>query len=66
VSGPHPLRRSVYHEIRGNVVYPGATHAFVVPRDKPVDVLGHHIAYDEKLAKEAQERAEAFIASHLK
>jgi len=48
------------------VVYPGATHAFVVPRDKPVDVLGHHIAYDEKWAKEAQERAEAFIASHVK
>jgi dienelactone hydrolase len=48
------------------VVYPGATHAFNVPFDKPLDLLGHHMVYDEKAAQDAQERADAFLAAHMK
>ena len=48
------------------VVYPGITHAFAMPFPQPVDVLGHHLAYDEKAAQDAQQRADAFIAAHLK
>jgi dienelactone hydrolase len=48
------------------VVYPGATHGFTEPFDKPLDVDGHHLAHDEAATKDAQERAEAFIAAHLK
>ena len=48
------------------VVYPGATHGFTEPFDKPFDVDGHHLAHDEAATKDAQERAEAFIAAHLK
>lgn len=48
------------------VVYPGATHAFTMPMDQPIEYLGHHIAYDEKATKNAQARADAFIATHMK
>src|SRR5689334_4184639 len=33
------------------VVYPGATHVFNQPSEKPRDVLGHHFVYDEKRRK---------------
>jgi dienelactone hydrolase len=48
------------------VVYPGASHGFTEPFDKPLDFDGHHLAHDEAATKDAQERAEAFIAAHLK
>ncbi len=48
------------------VVLPGATHGFAMPMDKPIDYLGHHIAYDEKATKDAEARADAFIAAHMK
>ena len=48
------------------VVYPGATHAFTMPFDQPVEYLGHHMVYDEKATKDGEERAEAFIAAHIK
>jgi dienelactone hydrolase len=47
------------------VVYPGATHAFTMQMDNVV-YLGHHMTYDEKATKDAQERADAFMAAHLK
>jgi dienelactone hydrolase len=48
------------------VVYPGATHAFSMRFAKPFDFAGHHLAYDDASTKDAQERAEAFVAAHLK
>ena len=48
------------------VVFPGATHWFVVPMDQPVDYLGHHMIYDAKAAQDAQERADAFMDAHMK
>ncbi len=48
------------------VVYPGDTHAFTMPFDQPVDYLGHHMVYDEKGTKDAQNRADAFMAAHMK
>ena len=48
------------------VVYPGVTHGFTEPFEKPFDYQGHHLAHDEAATKDAQERAEAFIAAHLK
>jgi hypothetical protein len=33
---------------------------------KPIDYLGHHIEYNEKATLDAQERADAFLAAHLK
>jgi dienelactone hydrolase len=48
------------------VVYPGATHAFTMPFDQPVDYLGHHMVYDEKATKDAEGRADAFMAEHIK
>jgi dienelactone hydrolase len=47
------------------VIYPGATHAFTMPMDQPVEVDGHHIAYDERATKDAEARADAFIAAHM-
>jgi dienelactone hydrolase len=41
------------------VVYPGDTHAFNSPSDKPRDYLGHHLVYDEKATDDAQQRADA-------
>jgi hypothetical protein len=32
---------------------------------KPVDYLGHHIAYNEKATLEAQQRADAFMDAHM-
>jgi dienelactone hydrolase len=48
------------------VVYPGDTHAFTMNFGKPVDVLGHHIAYDEQATLDAQLRADAFMSAHMK
>jgi dienelactone hydrolase len=48
------------------VVYPGATHVFNMPSEKPLDVLGHHLVYDEKATLDAQERADAFMAAQTK
>jgi dienelactone hydrolase len=48
------------------VVYPGATHAFNIPFEKPVEMLGHHMEYDEKAAQDAQQRADAFMDAHVK
>jgi dienelactone hydrolase len=48
------------------VVYPGDTHAFTTPFEKPLDYLGHHFEYDEKATLDAQQRADAFMAAHLK
>jgi dienelactone hydrolase len=48
------------------VVYPGATHAFNTPSEKPREFLGHHFVYDEKLAQDAQQRADTFMAAHMK
>jgi dienelactone hydrolase len=45
------------------VVYPGATHGFDAPGIG--DMEGHHMAYDEKAAQDAQRRADAFMAAHM-
>jgi dienelactone hydrolase len=47
------------------VVYPGATHGFDFPIDQPVEFYGHHIVYDERATKDAEARADAFIAAHM-
>ena len=48
------------------IVYPGDTHAFAMNFGKPIDFAGHHMEYDEKATQDAQQRADAFIADHLK
>jgi dienelactone hydrolase len=48
------------------VVYAGATHGFTTPIDKPVTYLGYHIVHDEEATEDAQDRADAFIAAHMK
>jgi dienelactone hydrolase len=48
------------------VVYPGDTHAFAMDYGKPVDFAGHHMEYDEKATQDAEQRAEAFVAAHMK
>jgi dienelactone hydrolase len=48
------------------VVYPGATHAFTMPLDQPIAFHGHPIAYDEKATRDAEVRADAFIAARLR
>ena len=48
------------------VVYPGATHVFNMPSEQPLDVLGHHLVYDEKATQDAQKRADAFMAAQTK
>jgi dienelactone hydrolase len=58
-----PARGKTNFEV---VVYPGDTHAFTTPFEKPVDYLGHHMVYDEKATQDAQQRADAFMAAHLK
>jgi len=47
------------------VIYTGDTHGFVMPGVNG-EFLGHHLVYDEKAAQDAQERADAFIAAHIK
>jgi dienelactone hydrolase len=47
------------------VVYPGATHGFASPGLEG-DFAGHHMVYDEKAAKDAHARGDAFIAAHTK
>jgi dienelactone hydrolase len=44
------------------VVYPGKTHAFMIP--VPPGTMG--IVYDETAAADAMQRAEAFMAAHMK
>ena len=48
------------------VVYPGATHVFNMPSEKPLDVLGHRFVYDEEATQDAQKRADAFMAAQTK
>jgi dienelactone hydrolase len=48
------------------VVYPGDTHAFTMNFGKPIDFAGHHMEYDEKATQDAQQRADAFMATHMK
>jgi len=48
------------------IVYPGDTHAFTMNFGKPIDYLGHHMVYDEKATQDAQQRADAFMAAHMK
>jgi dienelactone hydrolase len=48
------------------IVYPGATHGFTEPFEKPFDVDGHHLAHDEAATADAQERVSAFIVRHSK
>jgi dienelactone hydrolase len=48
------------------IVYPGATHGFTKPFEKPFVVDGHHLAHDEAATKDAEQRVEAFIDSRLK
>jgi dienelactone hydrolase len=48
------------------VVFPGATHAFNVPFEKPMDYLGHHFEHDEKATQEAQKDADALMDTHMK
>ena len=47
-------------------VFPDSYHSFVSPMGKPMEYLGHHIAYNEKAALDAQVRADAFLDAHLK
>ena len=47
------------------VVYPGATHAFSL-RGIDVNAEGHRLVYDEKAAKDAEARVDAFIAAHMR
>jgi dienelactone hydrolase len=47
------------------VIYPGDTHAFTLNFEEPVDYLGHHMVYDEAATKDAQQRADVFIAAHM-
>jgi dienelactone hydrolase len=48
------------------VVYPGATHVFNTPSEKPRDNLRHHFVYDEKATQDAQQRTDAFIVAQMK
>jgi len=47
------------------VIYPGAGHAFTTPGIDKVQ-NGHRLLYDAKAAADAQARADAFIATHMK
>lgn len=47
------------------VIYPGDTHGFAIPGENGY-FLGHHIVYDEKAAQDAKQRADAFMAAHMK
>jgi dienelactone hydrolase len=46
------------------VVLPGATHGFNM--GYAGEYMGHHLAYDEEAALEAQRRADAFMDARLK
>lgn len=48
------------------VVYPGATHAFTLQFDAPVEFAGHKMAYDEAATKDSAQRAVDFVTMHLK
>jgi dienelactone hydrolase len=48
------------------VVYPGATHGFAMRFDQPFDFMGHHMEFDEKATKDAEDRVDAFIAAYTK
>ena len=47
-------------------VFPDSYHGFVAPMGQPVDYLGHHIACNEKATLDVQDRADAFLAAHMK
>jgi dienelactone hydrolase len=48
------------------VIYPGATHAFTIPFDKPVEYAGHKMAHDPKATADSEQRIAAFIDAQLK
>jgi dienelactone hydrolase len=48
------------------VLYPGATHAFTMLFDKPMEFAGHKMAHDEKASQDAVQRVEAFLDANLK
>lgn len=48
------------------VVYPGATHAYTMAFDKPMDFAGHHMAHDAAATQDSAQRAMAFIEAQLK
>lgn len=48
------------------VVYPGTTHAFTMPFDKPIEFAGHKMAHDQKATDDAAQRVEAFLDAQLK
>jgi dienelactone hydrolase len=64
---PAELCQSIEHKHNVElVVYPGVTHAFnQVFALGVVDILGHHLVYDEAATSDALRRAEAFLARHL-
>jgi hypothetical protein len=47
-------------------VYSGVTHAFAVLGLIEGDFFGHHMAHDSGVTRDAQQRADAFIAAHMK
>lgn len=47
------------------VIYPGATHAFTIMFDKPVEFAGHKMDHDEKASADAAQRVEAFLDAHM-
>jgi dienelactone hydrolase len=64
---PAPLCEAVKNKPNVEVVvFPGATHAFVMPFSRPVQYGAHHFVYDEKATRDAQENADAFMAARLK
>ncbi|HTT79392.1 MAG TPA: dienelactone hydrolase family protein, partial [Stellaceae bacterium] len=46
------------------VVYPGATHAFNIPRP-PRQYMGHHLAYDPQATADAWKEVRAFLQTTL-
>jgi dienelactone hydrolase len=48
------------------VVYPGDSRAFTLPSEKPRDYLGRHVVNDEKATQDAEQRADAFMATRMK
>jgi dienelactone hydrolase len=46
--------------------YPGATHAFNAPSDRPRVYLGHTLRYDADADRDADAKALTFLATYLK
>lgn len=47
------------------IIYPGATHAYTVLFDKPVEFAGHKMAHDEKATADTFQRVDAFLDAHI-